>query len=459
MRRTGLRDMLVLFAIVVADTLWIFPVLGAIGYVTDQGGSPLPLPLVFAALSLAAIVGSAVSRFTRNAAEEDVAQALMGLFAVYFATALIARSGGIDLLWGPRLLSGGFSGPAIAGLIVGTAMAGVLWFRGIRIAGETRPQARLQNSFRAGIVGLGITILAEQAFGADFSATVMIIPFFAVCLGGLAFARMTGSGTWPRTIGLAVLSVIGGGLLIGLIGAMFGGSGVRLIAAAWNQLLALVSWVLTVLLAPVIEVIFSFVLWLIGDSVPPNRAERVSTPQLQDWWQHIQPESLPSYLQTIIEFLRYPFLLLVIYLLYRFLLFAYRTYGARAALAVAAERESIRGNANVAVDLANLALGLLPDWMLAGGGARGRRYPKGQPGITEAYLLYFDLLETAVSRGYEPVTSMTPRERTPELEAALPGAPVGAITECFNAACYGGIAADPATLERLRDSLSAARTP
>lgn len=454
----NLHEMFLLLAIIVADTLWIFPVLGVLGYVTDQGGSPLPLPLVFALLALSVAAGHAVPRMTRNASEEGAAQALLGIFAVYFAIALVAGEDGIDLLWGPHLLSGRFSGRAIAGLIIGSAMVGTLWFRGIRIAGETRPRVQLQTCFRAGIVGLAVTILAEQAMGADFSATVMIVPFFAVCLGGLAFGRMAGSGTWPRTIGLAVLSVIGGGLLIGLIGAVFGGSGLQLVAAVWRSLLALISWVLTVLLAPVLEAIFSFVTWLIGDYVPPNPAERVDTPHLQDWLQGIQPESLPSYLQTIIEFARYPVLLLVIYLLYRFLLSAYRAYNARAALVAAVDRESIRGNANAAVDLANLALGLLPDWMLPGGSGRDWRYPKGRPGITEAYALYFDLLGAARKRGHEFVPARTPRERCSELAAALPGAPVTGITDVFNAACYGNVPAAPETVERLRRALDRALT-
>ena len=335
-------------------------------------------------------------------------------------------------------------------------MAGALWVRGVRIAVESRRQARLQRSFRAGIIGLGIAILGEQAFGADFAAAVMIVPFFVVCLAGLAYARMASTGAWPRIIGLAVLAVIGGGMLIGLIGAAFGGGGLRLALAGWNHFLAGVSWVLTVLLAPVLEAIFDFVIWLIGDTVPDVRADRVVTPQERDWWRQIQPDAVHPMVETVVALLKYPVLLIAIYLLYRLLLWAYRTHAAAAAGRAPAERESIRGEANAATDLANLALGLLPDWLFPKGAEAALRYPMDRPGITEAYLLYFDLLSAAAKRGHEPVPSSTPRERRPQLEAALPGAPVAAITDCFNAARYGDIPVDEGTAARLRDGLDAA---
>ena len=218
-------------------------------------------------------------------------------------------------------------------------------------------------------------------------------------LAALAFARMASAAAWPRTIGLAVSTVIGGGLLIGLIGAAFGGSGLKLLVAGWNYFLAGLSWVLTVLLAPVLEAIFSFVLWLIGDNVPPNRADRVISPQERDWWQHLEPDSVPPFVELVIQLLKYPALLAAIYLLYRLLLWAYRAHIAHIVTAAAADRESIRGEANAAADLANLALGLLPDWMFRGAADPGPRYPKDRPGITEVFALYFDMLSVACDRG------------------------------------------------------------
>lgn len=454
----NVRDNLIILLTVVADTLWLYPVLGMCGFILDQGGSPVPLAMVFVLLLVAIAATRFITRTIGQSGNEAVAQALMGMSAIYFAMAFLAGEGFVDLLWGPRMVGGGIPGRTIAMLIIASAMAAVLWFRGVRIAVETRPQARLVNTFRFGVVGLAIAILAEQIFTADFHATLMIIPFFAVCLAALAFSRMATAGAWPRTIGLAVLTVIAGGLLVGLVGAAFGGDGLRLFVAGWNAMLAGLSWVLTVLLAPVLEVIFDFVIWLIGEHGPADRAERVITPQEREWWKEMIPDRPSPMVEAAIRFLKYPALLAAIYVIYRLLLWAYRQHLAGSRAGALAERESIRGEADAATDLANLALGLLPDWMFRGDAEPGLRYPKDKQGITEAFTLYFDLLAAARERGYELVPSMTPRERRPDLEATVPGAPVGAITECFNAACYGNIGVDVGTVARLRDALETAMT-
>ena len=450
------RETLITLLTTVADTIWLYPVLGMCGFILEQGGSPLPLLLVFAMLTVAIVATRVIEGTVAKSGNEAVAQALVGMVAIYLAMSFIAADGLVDLLWGPRMVGGGFPGRTIAGLIIASTMAGVLWFRGVRIAIESRPQARLVNTFRAGIVGLAIAILAEQIFDADFHATVMILPFFAVSLAALAFARMATSAAWPRTIGLAVLAVIGGGLLVGLVGAVFGGGGLRLFVAGWNHFLAGLSWVLTVLLAPVIELIFDFVLWLIGDNVPEHRADRVISPQERDWWKEMVPDGVDPMVELVINLLKYPALLIGIYLLYRLLIRGYRAYIAGIRAGTLAERESIRGEASAATDLADLALGLLPDWMFRSGTEAGLRAPKDRPGITEAFTLYFDLLKAARKRGYEIVPSMTPRERRPDLELTIPGAPVGPITECFNAACYGNIGADQVTVDQLRGELEIA---
>lgn len=450
------REIVITLLTVVADTVWLFPVLGMCGYILEQGGSPLSIPTIFLVIASAIVATRLIERSGPPTGGEAIAQALVGMAVIYLVIAVIVVEDGIDLLWGPRMVGGGIPGRTIAGLIIAFGMASVLWFRGVRIAVETRPQGRLVDTFRAGLIGLSIAILAEQIFGADFHATVMIIPFFAVTLAALAFARMATGGAWPRTIGLAVLTVLAGGLLIGLVGAAFGGEGLRLFLAAWSAFLAGLSWVMTVLLAPVLEVIFDVIIWLIGDNTPVNRADRVITPQEREWWKEITPEAVPPMVETVIRLLKYPVLLAGLYVLYRLLLWAYRQHIAGTRSGTLTERESIRGEASAATDLANLALGLLPDWMFRGDARRKLRAPEGAPGITEAFTLYFELLSAALDRGYELVPSMTPRERRPGLEVVLPGVPVAAITECFNAACYGNVAVDEATVSRLRSALTEA---
>lgn len=450
------RDMLVIAAIVLADALWLYPVMSLVGFLVDQEGSPLPFGVAFLLIAASVVVTRIIPSVTRQPAGSAVAQALLGLATIYVSISFAVAENIIDFLWGLRLIGGAYSGSVVAGLIIGTAMAGLLWYRGVRIAVDTHPQARLLLTFRAGIVGLAVSILAELAFEADFAATIMIVPFFAVSLIGLASARIAPTGNWLRTVALTVTAVIGGGFAIGLIGALFGGDGLRLLVAGWNRVLDGVSWLLTALLMPILEVIFDFFIWLLGDAVPRSRADRVVSPRENGWWENIDTGSVSPMVGTIMEILKYPLLLVAIYLLYRVLLWAYRAHAARVLAVASVDRESIRGEANIATDLINLALGLMPDWMLPGQVSGGFRYPKDRPGISEVYALYFDVITLAAKRGCAFAPSMTPCERRPDLEASVPGAPIARITDLFNAACYGGIAADRTTLERLRSELEAA---
>ncbi len=89
-------------------------------------------------------------------------------------------------------------------------------------------------------------------------------------------------------------------------------------------------------------------------------------------------------------------------------------------------------------------------------GTRPWRYPSGEAGITEAFQLYFYLLQAAIGREHELQPSATPLERVPSLSSALPGAPVEQITRCFNAACYGRPPTKVQTIGALRDLLEKA---
>ncbi|MDP6344782.1 MAG: hypothetical protein QF491_14690, partial [Alphaproteobacteria bacterium] len=235
------RDLIAMAATIAADSAWLYPALGLLGAVFGLDGPLLPPAMIVAILLLGVILGWVVAGVVEEAAERAPFQALSGLAVVYLAISTIAAEGGIDLLWAPHLIGGVLSAQAMASLIAATTAAGFLWYRGIRIAVETHLQFRLLQTFRTGIVALAVLILVEQAFDVDFSATFMLVPFFAVSLAGLAFARLPSGGAWARTVGLAVAVVIGGGFVVGLIGAVVGGRGLGLLATGWERLVAVIA--------------------------------------------------------------------------------------------------------------------------------------------------------------------------------------------------------------------------
>jgi hypothetical protein len=446
------RDAIATAATLIAEVAYLFPALGIFGVFFAHAGSPLPLLLTAALMGLAFAAGRAVPWLVADGAQRASCQALLGLPAVYLAISLLAPGGGAGLLWGARLF-GGYSGQAAGALILGAAAAAFVWYRGVRIAGESLPVDRLLRTFRTGIVVLALSFLAEQAFGVDCYATVMLVPFFAVSLAGLAFARQPPGGAWARATGLALAGVLGGGLVIGLIGATAGGRGLSLLGTAWGYLIGAVIWLLELLLVPLLALIFEAIAWLMGEPGPRQPGStRLRVPG-GDWREQFDGVAVLPYADVLVGLLKYPALLLAFYVLYRLLRRAYRGYAKRALAAQLAERESIQGNADAASDLIALALGLLPDWMFPKAPPEGPRYPKDRPGITEAYALYFELLAAARKQGCPFEAAATPSERLATLESALPRAPAARITACFNAACYGNLATDRTTLQDLRHEL------
>jgi len=103
---------------------------------------------------------------------------------------------------------------------------------------------------------------------------------------------------------------------------------------------------------------------------------------------------------------------------------------------------------------------LVPSWMRGGNNRSLWKWPEGDSGISEAFLLYFDTLTHAIKRGMVFDPNVTPNERVQALAVFLPGAPIGAVTARFNAACYGAEPSDLAEIEGLREKIEeAAKKP
>jgi len=441
--------MIAILATVVTETVWLYPILGIVGFIFNQNESPIPLAVVAVFIGLGVVAGRLVAIWVEDESARAPIQALIGLAVIYLIMAALANPGGYDPFWGPRLIGGGFPGRTMAGLIVGTMAAAVLWFRGTRIAAEIHPEYRLRQSFRMGIVALAVAILAEQASGREFHATAMLVPLFVVSLAGLAFARLPPGGMWARVVGLAVALVVGGGMVLGAIGAVVGGRGLELLAIGWHYFIEGTAWLVNFLLAPLLELFFLLIDWIRGGE-DPWKGKGLPRLEKFSWWDRIDPSNTPPFLDVIIQFLKYPAMLIFIYLLYRMLVWGHRQYFARGRAATIADRESTRGDANVTADLIRLALSLTPDWMRPKPRRAGPSYAADLPGISEVYALYFDMLRAAAAQGYAFSPALTPGEQREHVQAVLPDTPVDQITDRFNEARYGNIPSSPEAVARLR---------
>ena len=442
------KDIIAITATIIADTAWLYPISMILGSGFNPGAPLLPLATILLLLTL----GFATSRLALHKVADPSlqapVQAITGLAVIYLVIATIADQGGVDLLWGPHMVSGTFTGRQVGSLIAGMGAAGFLWYRGVRIAIESHPQLRLLQTFRTGLVALGLAVLVEQAAGIDASATLMLILFFVASLSGLAFGRLAPGGAWTPIVGLAVAAVLGGGFFAGMLGAVIGGHGLGLLATAWSYLSVVVLWLL--------EMLFAFLLWILPDLASRKDGGVDWKPPKFELPEYIKVESGPGGMDLSVQLLQYGGLLLALYLAYRLLAWAYRVYAQKDEVEDDTERESIQGNADARADMLNLLWDLLHDWLRPAKAAAAPHFPQDKPGITEVYALYFDMLTAACDKGHDFVPSATPRERRADIEETIPGAPVAPITNCFNAACYGNVATDLTIVERLRRELEQA---
>ncbi len=205
-------------------------------------------------------------------------------------------------------------------------------------------------------------------------------------------------------------------------------------------------WLLTLLLVPILQ--------FIADLLPEFRGggpgKMKSLFGNWDFLRDLQAKTVPPEIDSLNRIIMYVVIAAAVYLIYRLLLAAYRAHDRRRSASPRVERDSIRDGSDTKADLLKLALNLLPAWMLPGEAVATPRIPLDQPGITEVYTLYFDMLTAACDRGHAFQAAATPRERQSSLQQRLPGVPVAGITRCFNAACYGNIAANLDLLSELR---------
>ena len=159
--------------------------------------------------------------------------------------------------------------------------------------------------------------------------------------------------------------------------------------------------------------------------------------------------------ETIFNIIQYPLLAVLIIGLFLFLALAYRRFIARQGRPEDEDREALETETDPTKDLLKLLGGLLPSWLTRKSDKpRDWRYPEDEVGVTEVFLLYFDYLSAAVARGLVFTPNLTPNERVPDLQTALPGARVTLVTDMFNAACYGHVAANRSTVNELRNELN-----
>ena len=438
------RRLIVSIAVIMADAACVYVTLAMTSVVLGQENAPLSWPLIIVLLSLGAL-----TRALGDSPKALVITLGAGAAAAYAGAASHPIFGHFELGWLLQIAKGNYPILDVLGVMIALLGGAWSWRRGMTLSTEVFLEARTGQVFRSGLVIMSLAMLLELITARELGSASLLLPFFLASLAAMALARMPdvtrASRNWVVVIATTVVVAIGLGLLIGVIFGAAGRGGVSLVSSGWDQIAGFVVAIVAVVVITIVTVIISMTSWF---GTADNRNEEVKPIfELPNWLLETQPEGMggehgpPEY---------WPYFAgaLIVYLLFRVLKPALKNRFLRPP-ADDALREALEVETQPINELARLLKILLG----VGGSTRARvqwRYPRENPGITEVFELYFEMLDATMARGGELAQSATPLEQMEGICDTLPEVPVARITQCFNAACYGQHATSREELKELQ---------
>ncbi len=473
---TGWQGRTVLGAIVLAESAWVFSLLGAAGVLVGSDGSPISWPGVATLIGLAILAGALAPRVAPEAA--NTARMLVGAAVVYLilAVELSPEAFEADLLWLYRIA---VDADAVEGLavkaLVSALIATALWGRGTALSAAEFPTESLSFSFRLGLVALSIATIVDIANSAELDTFPMVFLFFAAGLGGLSAGHLmpeteesSAAGTWPRVIGGLVGAVVTIGLIFSVLrkGALTYITEFSLVSL--DAVLRGLFWAVVIPIAFAYEMAVNVVVWLFsllpgGDSPPPEQEDtrplfdRIFDREPET--SEAEPEQGAGLLDLLLNVLELVLIVLLAALLLYLLGRGIQQMFRRPRSNVRGARDSVKEDASALADVAGLVLDLVPDWFSSRERERGYVLPDGPEGVVDALGIYYEILTRAEEGGFERPAYQTPNEYRRTLESLFPKNLVRMSTDAFNRACYGSHAATPVQISEMRSMLKEAPSP
>jgi hypothetical protein len=443
-------ERIVLAALVVAESAWVYGLLAIIGIGLGGGGAPLSWLAVLSVLAVSAIVAGTLQAIALSDVVRYGVQMTPGALVIYLVVASHVANGHpfLDLGWVGNLFVEGQDGRYIQRGVVGSIAAVVLWRRGGRMAtADSLPDA-LGFSFRLGAFFLGLAVIVDLVSETDVHTFPILFLFFATALAGLGAGRLAqgsersaGAGPWLKVVAAIVVAVLLLGLLLSLLRK-------ENLAFLTGPATVVLDWIgkgiFYAFIVPLSYVVNAIVSWVAGFFREGTRTQ--TDPPVSFGEQFLnQPETgTPTYV-TVVEWL---LLALVVGVVLYFLARAFQRRRRLRFSEAQAVRESVREGADPTYDLGSLLFDLLPPGLKRRRVARRVAIPGGPPGIAQALRAYYRLLLWAEERGLRRQDHETPSEYQARAAAKLSSAPVAETTDAFNVAFYGG---HPTLEDRLSD--------
>ena len=461
------RRRLVLGAVAVSESAWVFAIAGTVALVLGRDVAPIAWP----ALLMILASGIVIARYTPTDVDAielvAVGRVSAGAVLIYLTIATqVNPAGGLELAWPATMLSNTVPDGLAFRAIVGTVLGAVLWWRAGRLAEAEDPVGSLTLSMRFGVVALGVGMIVDVAVPADLAVFPVVFVFFAAGLSGLAIGhlmpetrREPGERVWPRVIAAVVALVLGVGLLFSLVRsdllAYLTRPAAWLLGMAAKAILFVVVFPISFVVNLVVDVLTSFFSGTVGRFT--SEAEQSGGGGEALGLGLGEAEALEEEAESftfILQILELAILVVVVAVaLYILLKLFRRFFGGQTALP-GGSRESVGGDANVFGDLRRLLSKLVPG-LLKGRRARSPAPPEGPGGIVEVFRIYYRLLALAEKRGVTRPKHQTVAEFQPALEKTAPADLVKLATLAFERACYGHHPASPEQIDQMWAALRA----
>ena len=456
------QDKWVLAAIAVSESAWLYAILGVAALPLQLGSNPLNWFAVLAVLASSLVVSRALQALIISTTTAYLAQMFTGLVVIYLVLGS-QFSAGLDLAWAGRLSGELGSDTYWLRAAIAAAMAVGLWWRGGRIAASDSPEETLETSFRIGVAALAAAAIADAALPADLNVYPVLFIFTASSLAGLAMSHLSSPSeqaakraTWPKVIGALVLVV----LLVGLIAGLVENTVLPLVTGAVRAVVGftierIVAPVLSTLLYPFVAAmdwLFSALLNLFRTDLEQQVAEgfNLAIPEVE---QIEEKEGAPAVLQ-IIQIAGIAVLTVVVVVALFFLARAFRRRRRGRYEYPEGARESVIAGNDPLLDAARLLFDLLPERLRRRRVRRDLRPPDGEPGVVEAFEIYYSLLGVAERRGVLREEYESPLEFEVRLGPLFAPGLVEKATAAFNRACYGNLPPSETDLADLRSAIA-----
>ena len=459
------QDKIILLAAVVVESVWIYGALAIFGLAVGLGGSPVSWLAAVGVMLASFFVSRTMLMIMMPLWMPYVLQMLLGVVVVYAIM-------GTQLQLGAQVLDLGWIGGLGAedrpdDFVRRTGIAGLyavlFWWRGGRLASTDFPAEHLSFVFRIGLLVLSAVAIVDIFNSADLKVFPLMFAFFAAGITGLSIGHILPSSgrsltqtRWTRVIGL----LVGGVTAVGLVLSLLQGGVLTFISTpiAW-VLKGIATVVIYVVLTPILYVLgyiaaflYDLIRGLLGEPKEPISERGFGAGSMIDDLREQAAQGEPS---ILLEVLLWIFIASLVIGLLWFLAMAFRRRTRWRRVEQDGDRESLE-DVDVAVDLARLLFGLLPDRFRRRREDRRLRLPEDEASIVDVFRIYFGMLRVAESKGASRQAVQTPDEYQLTLANFFPERLVRMATAAFNRACYGRLPTSPESIAEMRAELERA---